>query len=258
MTNWARAVGLVTVLAAHEVPQTAVTDIEPYIGGTGSDLLKPFAEAISAYHDEAQEQQAGPLAFFWLVRAAAPFASHFRPDATPAVRDYLDGTTAEDRVRQFLLSSPGRGGDVPSRRDGTWREWACALFNGRRHGWTRDGLLHVAALLLTTVITCSGLAIWAVSTSRVEAFRLARLSRCVPHCRSKSSARGTAMSLLEDLKKKLHGIVFGVRHFDTELNVILIAPKDYGKSAIRDAFLEATMDPQVFADGTGHLNQPAR
>lgn len=53
------------------------------------------------------------------------------------------------------------------------------------------------------------------------------------------------MSVLENLKKKLHEIAFGARHFDTELNVILIAPKDYGKSAIRDAFLEATMDPQA-------------
>lgn len=176
LTSWARAVGLVTVLAAHEVPQAAVTGIEPYIGGTGNDLLKPFAEALSAYHNEAQQQQAGPLAFFWLTKAATPFASHFRTDATAAVRAYLDGTPSDDRVGQFLVSQPGRGGDVPSRRDGTRREWVCALFNGRRRGWTRDGLLRLAAVSLIAVFGVVGLAIWVVADSRVEAFRAGQIT----------------------------------------------------------------------------------
>ena len=170
LTSWARSVGLVTVLAAVEGTRAAVGGVEAYIGGAGTDLLGPLAAAVSAYHDEAQGAPAGPLAFFWLMRAAAPFAPHFGPLASADVRAYLAHTPADDCVRRFLLAPPGRDEDVPSRRDGTPGEWAAGLFNGCRT-WTRDGLLRGAGLAAAAAAAAAGVAVWAASAAHIDSFR---------------------------------------------------------------------------------------
>jgi hypothetical protein len=175
LTHWARAVGLITVLSVIDGTRCAVPNVEPYLDGSGGDLLGPLGQALGRYHDEARSAPAGPLAFFWLAKAAAPLAEHYRGQTTAAVCDYLDRRPADDRVRRFLLPRANQGGDVPALRDGTWAEWVCGLFNGQRHAWTRDGTFRAGALLLIAAVAAAALGAWAVADARVQAWRAAQI-----------------------------------------------------------------------------------
>jgi hypothetical protein len=124
---WSRAVMLVTSASLETAAGDAFPRrfIEPLLNGGGS-LASTAAESLSRlYRADAQEKRAGPMAFYWLARAAEPAfsASVLGDELRKYFRALMDGASSGrsaagglkgDRVLAYVTSRANDGGAARS------------------------------------------------------------------------------------------------------------------------------------------------
>jgi hypothetical protein len=185
LDDWSRAIGLTTALAVLRGVRLGCTGLGPWLAGAG-DLYQALGPALNSLYDgEAARAPAGPLAFAWVTKAALPFEPGFRNLLRTAPRAYFEELRAglatpcllqptDDRVLAYLrarLAAPSsEPAAVPPRRDRTFGERVCALFNGDPFRWSRSGTLRLLGATLAAVTLALGIALCAAGRATTNHF----------------------------------------------------------------------------------------